>query len=437
MAERFPRGALTVPLTPDAIFLLATVPPPDPTWMQPTIRGPMPVPSLQEQVLPMPCTLPTTWEPLMEPFQDAVLLSEDQGHPAPTDVCPHPATALLTCSTATLQSRDARTGADPADGFADVDDLLTWINEGATASTDIPDDNVEMGHVLTGISEEELSTLEVPQENQDLPVVPREETRDAATVQEENLGNQLLPELDGREQEELRRWIAATEPPSPDVPSSLDSSPFIAELPDFPRSSRELSKETQAAATLSDPFWGQPASPGQLSELLPRSPFLLAPITPPHLSLLSSLAAPTPPSPCTAHLLEEVRRRQPRVVLSRLALPAGCVSCRVADQQHRDGTEPAKHRVPPLVHTGQLVEEARQKQPRVVLSRLALPAGCISCRVASTQHGDGTEPAKRPTPACASTKGKSSRRKQHAGSIPARKRKLPPCQGVPAHQQPR
>lgn len=77
-------------------------------------------------------------------------------------------------------------------------------------------------------------------------------------MEEENLGDQLLPELDSHENEELRRWIAATEPPSLNVPSSLNSSPFIA---DFPRSSREHSKETQTdAGTLSDPFWRQPAS---------------------------------------------------------------------------------------------------------------------------------------------------------------------------------
>ena len=40
-----------MPLTPDAIFPEATVPPPDPAWMQPTIRGPMPVPP---QALPVP-----------------------------------------------------------------------------------------------------------------------------------------------------------------------------------------------------------------------------------------------------------------------------------------------------------------------------------------------------------------------------------------------
>ena len=70
--------------------------------------GPPPVllqvPPLQEQVLPVPCTLPATWESPMEPFQDAVVLTQDQGHPAPTDGCPHPATAPLGCSTAALDS---------------------------------------------------------------------------------------------------------------------------------------------------------------------------------------------------------------------------------------------------------------------------------------------------------------------------------------------
>ncbi|POI18640.1 hypothetical protein CIB84_017617, partial [Bambusicola thoracicus] len=62
------------------------------------------VPPLQEQVLPVPCTLPATWEQPTEPLRDAVVLTEDQGHPAPTDGCPHPATAPLACSTAALDS---------------------------------------------------------------------------------------------------------------------------------------------------------------------------------------------------------------------------------------------------------------------------------------------------------------------------------------------
>ena len=46
-----------------------------------------------------------------------------------------------------------------------------------------------------------------------------------------------------------------------EVPHEHRSSPapgcFIAELPDYPRDSRELSTDTQAAAgTPTDPFWG-------------------------------------------------------------------------------------------------------------------------------------------------------------------------------------
>ena len=81
----------TVLPTPDATVFGSFVPPLSAAAMQP-------------QVLPVPCTLPATWEPPMEPFQDAVVLTEDQGHPAPTDVCPHPATAQLACSAATLES---------------------------------------------------------------------------------------------------------------------------------------------------------------------------------------------------------------------------------------------------------------------------------------------------------------------------------------------
>ena len=95
---------------PGAVLLHAEPPQPPGTCLPraPDRPGPPPVllqvPSLQERPLPVPRTLPATREPPTEPFPDAVLLSEDQGHPAPTDVCPHPATAPLTCSAATLES---------------------------------------------------------------------------------------------------------------------------------------------------------------------------------------------------------------------------------------------------------------------------------------------------------------------------------------------
>ena len=208
----------------------------------------------------------------------------------------------------------------------------------------------------------------------------------------------------------------ATEPPSPDVSSSPDTASSITELPDSPRASRELSNETDAEPGLLS------NSPGQHT----ASPELPVP---------SPTAAPAPPSPSTAHLMAEAQRRQPRVILTRLALPPGCISCRLADEHRGDSTEPAKRPVPPLLHTGRPAEEAQLNQPRVVLTRLALPPGCISCRLADEHHGDGTEPPKRPTPACTTTKGSTTGHRQHAGSIPATKRKLPRRRHLPGHRR--
>ena len=156
----------------------------------------------------------------------------------------------------------------------------------------------------------------------------------------------------------------ATEPPSTDVSSSPDTASSITELPDSPRASRELSNETDAEPGLLS------NSPGQQT----ASPELPVP---------SPTAAPAPPSPSTAHLMAEAQRRQPRVILTRLALPPGCISCRLADEH----------------------------------------------------HGDGTEPPKRPTPACTTTKGSTTGHRQHAGSIPATKRKLPRRRHLPGHRR--
>ena len=344
---------------------------------------------------------------------------------------------------------------------ADIDDLLTWINNGEslsegqqswwggvctewaweswhcpagdflpfpeeTPSTDRLDNDVEIDNLLTWIDGETVvrrgdgwvpapsgcgktaiivrgdvlafseaaSALEVPQHNQDLPGVTREGTKDTAN---------------SCQMEELMQCITATEPLSPDVSSSLDSSSSSTEHSDSSRASRELSKDTQPEpGLLSNSLCWQPASP--------------------ELPVPTPLAAPAPPSPRTAHLMEEARRRQPRVVLARLALPPGCISCRVADKHHGDSTEPAKHPVPPFTQSGQVMERVQRRQPHVVLTRLALPPGCISCRVADKHHGDSTEPAKCPAPACTTTKGNST------GHVPARKRKLPRGQDVPGHK---
>ena len=79
------------------------LPTPDATVFGPFVP-PLSAAAMQPQVLPVPCTLPASWERAVGPLGDAVVLTEDQGHPAPTDGCPHPATAPLGCSTAALDS---------------------------------------------------------------------------------------------------------------------------------------------------------------------------------------------------------------------------------------------------------------------------------------------------------------------------------------------
>ena len=96
-----------------------------------------------------------------------------------------------------------------------------------------------------------------------------------------------------------------------EVPHENRSSPapgcFIAELPDHPRDSRELSTDTQAATrTPTDPFWGLPPSPGLLPELQCGFSRLL-PIVPP----MSPQLSPRPThllKPQAAHQQQPVKK---------------------------------------------------------------------------------------------------------------------------------
>ncbi|XP_048806327.1 gametogenetin-like [Lagopus muta] len=242
----------------------------------------------------------------------------------------------------------------------------------------------------------------------------------------------------------------ATQPPSPRASSSLNYT-SIAELPHSPTASRELSNNKDAEPGLLNNSRGHQAASPQLpvpspqaapappspnnahpmEEVLRRQPRVI--LT--RLALPSPLAAPAPPAPRTAHPMAELQRRQPRLVLPRLALPPGCISCRLAHQHPGHSTEPAKRPVPPLLRAGRLVEEAPHKQPHVLLRRLALPAACISCRLAHQHHGDSTAPPTSPTPACTTTRGQSTAHRQRAASIPGTHRKLPRCHRAPRHKR--
>ncbi|XP_052558301.1 uncharacterized protein LOC128090207 [Tympanuchus pallidicinctus] len=316
-----------------------------------------PAPPAQQQGLPAPCTLPASWQQAPGPFADAVVLTEGQGHPAPTHACPQPTVAPLGCSGAALDSGAATASADVAE---DVADLLPWISE-LTSNAGIPVDTSEIDDVLAWLSNEGTPSSAVPGDKEDI--------------------------------DSLLTWIAEAsscpevpQPPLPAVPSSLSTSPAIGAAPDLPTSGRQLSREAQAVAgPLGEPCSGQPAS----SESRLRE-----------------------------HLMEEARQRQPRVLLSRLALPTRLDA-----------------RVPPSAQTAWLMEEAKQRQPRVLLARLALPPGCTSCRVPDSRRQGGTEPAECPAPARSARKGRSRGREQRKDGVPAGKRKPPPGQDAPRQKR--
>ncbi|XP_019466402.1 uncharacterized protein LOC109364219 [Meleagris gallopavo] len=238
-----------------------------------------------------------------------------------------------------------------------------------------------MDDLLTWLNTERASPQEVPQQNQDPVETETKGTEGTDIAEQESLHDELLPELDSQERAELLRWIDATQPPSPDVPSSTKTSPFISGLPDFPWASRQQNGEAETEAWISsDLFCTHPSCSRQLPRPLPCMPFLLPRSTSPELPMPAPLDVPAPPSPRTAHLIEEAKRKQPRVVLTRLALPPGCMSCRVPDNHHNDD--------------------------------------------------DGTEPAECPAPACT-----TSGHQQCTGSFPARKRKLPRGQDAPGQKR--
>ncbi|XP_031458692.1 histone-lysine N-methyltransferase 2D-like [Phasianus colchicus] len=155
-----------------------------------------------------------------------------------------------------------------------------------------------------------------------------------------------------------------------EVPHEKHSSPapecLIAELPDEPRDSRELSTEAQAATrTPTDPFWGLPPSPGFLPELQCG---------------LSQLHPVMPPASA---------RLSPRPTTLAVSTP------------------------PKAAQSTQPIKEVQHRQPQEV--------------PAEKKNRGSTKRAKRPAPAGTSQKGESSQQEQPSSSAPAKKRKLPPC----------
>ena len=152
-----------------------------------------------------------------------------------------------------------------------------------------------------------------------------------------------------------------------EVPHENPGSPapgcFVAELPDNPRDSRELSTQP-ASGTPADPFWGLPPSPGFLPELQ-CGLSQLRPITPPASARLSprptTLAVTTPPSAQSAQPTEEVQQMEPQEVQAHSPPSPGSVPSRVAEKKKRGSTKRAKRPAP--AGTPQKRESSQQEQP--------------------------------------------------------------------------
>ncbi|KAK4806589.1 hypothetical protein QYF61_013844 [Mycteria americana] len=217
-----------------------------------------------------------------------------------------------------------------------------------------------------------------------------------------------VPDLSGAEGGCNREQVAAvmlvdSENTFPDVPDSLASTTFCNEVPDFLEYGEEgdCSEDRLAAAMLgdTDPFWGMAASPlqdprgkqgGLVADLptwLPLCPLGTSKESSPESSWESSEESPEN-SPVESPQKDPLKTPPESPLLSPLQIP-------LLSPLGSPPTAPQHH----LPRMAQLVEEALQRQPRVVLTRLPVRAGVVSCQVVPRSGETGSKKAKRPTPA--------------------------------------
>ncbi|XP_074694509.1 uncharacterized protein LOC141929225 [Strix aluco] len=254
-------------------------------------------------------------------------------------------------------------------------------------------------------------------------------------------------------------------------PDSLSSTVSSNEAPNFLGYGTQgnWAKDHLSAAMLgdADPFWGVPASPsqdptGQQGRMAAELPTWLPPspsetseesseessdessdessedspakrpqkgplkalpdshlLSPQGIPLLSPLPSPSRPSrrhpPRTARLMEEVLRRQPRVLLTRLPLENALKGPQETPLPSR--SRPSRNHP---AHTARLMEEVLRRQPRVLLTRLPLPLGAVSGRGVPGSGRAGGKGAKCPAPARSAKKRETSLR----DNIPPKRRKM-------------
>ncbi|XP_031466238.1 uncharacterized protein LOC116240076 isoform X2 [Phasianus colchicus] len=247
-----------------------------------------------------------------------------------------------------------------------------------------------------------------------------EDIDDLLTWISEVMSNADIP-VDTTEVDDILTWISNEGTPSsaiPDDKMEINSLlTWIAEALSCPEVPRQPLPDVPSSLGTSPFSRGAPDFPTGSRELSREVQADAGPLSEPFSAQPVSSGQLSEPL-LRRHLMEEARQRQPRVVLPRLALPTRMDA-----------------RVPPSAHSARLIEEAKQRQPRVVLTRLALPSGCISCHMPGNHHEDGTEPAECPAPACTTRKGRNRGHEQRAGSVPARKRKLLLGQDAPGQKR--
>ena len=213
----------------------------------------------------------------------------------------------------------------------------------------------------------------------------------------------------------------------PDVPDSLASTASFNQLPDLLEYGAEADcpEDRLAAAMLgdTDPFWGVAGSPLQdpkgkqggvaadLPAWLPLSPLENSEEGSPQSSPQSSPATSEETSedtPVESPRKNPIKGPPETPLLSPLQIPLPSPPAR---------TPPAPQRH--LPRTAQLVEEALRRQPRVVLTRLPLPPGVVSCRLVPRSAEAGAKKAKRPAPASVPNTQEASR----WDNIPPKKKK--------------
>ena len=152
-----------------------------------------------------------------------------------------------------------------------------------------------------------------------------------------------------------------------DLPAWPPPSPLETSKEGSPESSPETSEETSEDTPVESP-WKDPLK-GPLESPLLRPLQILLPSPP-----AKPPAAPQRHPPCMAQLVQEALQRQPRVLLTHLLLPLGIVSCQVVPRSGEAGSKKAKRPAPasiPKIHEASLRDNVPPKKKKLVVHQVS------------------------------------------------------------------